>query len=124
MSNCPNCGKKYNFDLKKEIILALMVDLGGAKTNHKFGYCNCLEEQRKNISFWKANEITKQKAIKMGDLAYKTWECHHLPEMYDCVRFNYGYHITNNRVICDEGNIDITEDVLKMFEDATKKRRI
>lgn len=114
--NCPNCGKKdvEEINISREMMFALLAD-AGCKTNHKFEYCNCTEEERKQVKFWKANRISKKKAEKLTDLEYRTWLVHRLPEMGDCVRFDYAYYVNpDGRIICKAFNdyYDITEEVL------------
>ena len=106
--NCPRCGLKEISDNKRDILIDCLSTVCGKPVY----YCACSLNEKKKAKFWKANKITEGQARKMGQLALKVWLIHHLPEMSDCVRFNYGYYITpENHIICDEGNIDITDNV-------------
>ncbi len=112
---CPNCGREREVTTR-DFIFALMVDLGGARTNMDFTRCSCPKDI-KPPTYWKANNLTEEEVREMGELEYKIWKIHHSPKMRDCVILDYAYHITNNgRVICDaQGDlVDITEDIIEL----------
>jgi len=67
------------------------------------------------LTFWKGNDLSEDEARAKGDLAHRTWLVHHLPNMRDCRRFNYGYAVVNDRVICEACGdfFDITDEVVE-----------
>jgi hypothetical protein len=55
--------------------------------------------------------MTFKQAIKEKEIVCKVWLMHNLPEMRDCRQLNYGYKFIDNKIICSEGDTDITNDV-------------
>ncbi|MBU3896084.1 hypothetical protein KKG36_02115, partial [Patescibacteria group bacterium] len=97
---CANCGREKEVTTR-DLIFALMVDLGGARTNFDFKRCSCPKGIKIPV-YWKANDITEEEAEEMGELELKTWKLHHTPRMRDCVTLNYGYFVTKDgKVICE-----------------------
>ena len=120
MERCPRCGLKEFSDNKREIL----IDLLSTVTGKNVYYCTCPPSEKQKPKFWKANKVSGAKAREMGGLAFKVWWLHFCPDMGDCRDLNYGYYITpENRVICDEGNIDITDEVIERFEREYEKNQ-
>ena len=110
---CSNCGLEKEVTTQ-DLILAMMVEFGGARTNADFRRCRC-SPNVKPPHYWKANEITEEEAEEMGEIEYKVWRLHHSPPMRDCVTLDYGYRVKNGKVIVEaQGEYyDITEEVLE-----------
>lgn len=113
MNRCPRCGLKEFSGNKKEVLIDLLSTVCGKSVY----YCTCPSSEKKKPKFRKANRYTEKRAKEIGGLFFKVWFLHNQPNMGDCRDLNYGYYITpENRVICDQGNIDITDEVIERFE--------
>lgn len=89
--NCPNCGKKQEVSTQ---------------------FCSCPVGLPKP-HFISGNWLTKSRAEKMGDIWFRIWHTHNLPEMRACRDLKYRYAVVGNRVVCEAMGdyYDITESI-------------
>lgn len=57
------------------------------------------------------NDLNYKEAQELPEPLFKTWLVHHSRTMRDCRDLNYGYCLVNDRIICSEGDTDITENI-------------
>jgi hypothetical protein len=110
--NCPNCGKKSEVTTR-DFIFALMQECG-ARISPKPQFCSCLSNLPKP-HFISGNWLTEDRATKKGDIWFRIWQMHNLPEMRDCRTLGYRYAVVGDRVICEATGdyYDVTGSILE-----------
>jgi len=108
--NCPRCGKKQGVTAR-DLIFALMQECG-ARVSPKPQFCSCPVGLSKP-HFISGNWLTKSRAGEMGDIWFRIWHTHNLPQMRDCKELNYRYAVVGDRVICEATGdyYDVTESI-------------